>query len=82
MCGHWEIENQLHWELNVTIKEYNATSIVYRGKTAQILETVRHNALNMLRAENGTRRKQKIATMNSNYLEQVVLVVITAASEK
>ena len=82
--GHWGIENQLHWVLDVTMKE-DACSI-YRGEAAQILATVRHMALNMLRAEKGKtasiRRKQKIAAMNSDYLEQVIVAGITAASEK
>ena len=42
-------------------------------------------ALNMLRAEKGKtasiRRKQKIAAMNSDYLEQVILAGITAANK-
>ena len=58
---------------------------IYRGDAAQILATVRHMALNMLRAEKGKtasiRRKQKIAAMNSDYLEQVILAGITAANK-
>jgi predicted transposase YbfD/YdcC len=49
--GHWGIENQLHWVLDITMKE-DACSI-YRGGAAQILATVRHMALNMMRAEKG-----------------------------
>lgn len=82
--GHWGIENQLHWVLDVTMKEDACP--IYRGEAAQILATVRHMALNMLRAEKGKsasiRRKQKIAAMNSDYLEQVILAGITAVSEK
>ena len=81
--GHWGIENQLHWVLDVTMKE--DTCPIYRGDAAQILATVRHMALNMLRAEKGKtasiRRKQKIAAMNSDYLEQVILAGITAANK-
>ena len=82
--GHWGIENQLHWVLDVTMKEDACP--IYRGEAAQILATVRHMALNMLRAEKGKtasiRRKQKIAAMNSDYLEQVILAGITEAGEK
>ena len=71
--GHWGIENQLHWVLDVTMKEDACP--IYRGDAAQILATVRHMALNMLRAEKGKtasiRRKQKIAAMNSDYLEHI-----------
>jgi len=81
--GHWGIENQLHWVLDVTMKEDACP--IYRGDAAQILATVRHMALKMLRAEKGKiasiRRKQKIAAMNSDYLEQVILAGITAANK-
>ncbi len=81
--GHWGIENQLHWVLDVTMIEDACP--IYRGDAAQILATVRHMALNMLRAEKGKtasiRRKQKIAAMNSDYLEQVILAGITAANK-
>lgn len=53
---------------------------IYRGEAAQTLATVRHMALNMLRADKGKsasiRRKQKIVAMNSDYLEQVLLAGI------
>ena len=69
--------------LDVTMKEDACP--IYRGDAAQILATVRHMALNMLRAEKGKtasiRRKQKIAAMNSDYLEQVILAGITAANK-
>ena len=82
--GHWGIENQLHWVLDVTMKEDACP--IYRGDAAQILATVRHMALNMLRAEKGKtasiRRKQKIAAMNSDYLEQVILAGINAMDKK
>ncbi len=82
--GHWGIENQLHWVLDVTMKEDACP--IYRGEAAQILATVRHMALNMLRAEKGKtasiRRKQKIAAMNSDYLEQVILAGIYAMDKK
>lgn len=82
--SHWGIENQLHWVLDATMKE-DACSI-YRGDAAEILATARHMALNMLRAEEGKRvsirRKQKIAAMNSDYLEQVILSGVRAANKE
>lgn len=81
--SHWGIENQLHWVLDVTMKEDACP--IYRGDAAEILATARHMALNMLRAEEGKRasirRKQKIAAMNSDYLEQVLLAGIRAANK-
>ncbi|QXC33763.1 ISAs1 family transposase [Aeromonas sp. FDAARGOS 1407] len=83
VCSHWGIENQLHWVLDVTMKEDACP--IYRGDAAEILATVRHMALNMLRAEEGKRasirRKQKIAAMNSDYLEQVLLAGIRATNK-
>ncbi|MFC0229605.1 ISAs1 family transposase, partial [Serratia aquatilis] len=68
--SHWCIENQLHWVLDVTMKEDNCS--IYRDNGAVNLATVRHMALNMLRLESGKkasiRRKQKMAAMNSDYL--------------
>ncbi|XLW41753.1 ISAs1 family transposase [Pseudaeromonas sp. ZJS20] len=82
--SHWGIENQLHWVLDVTMKEDACP--IYRGDAAEILATARHMALNMLRAEEekraSIRRKQKIAAMNSDYLEQVILAGIRAANKK
>lgn len=76
--GHWEIENRLHWVLDVTMKE-DACQI-YRGNAAELLATARHMALNMLRLETSKkasiRRKQKMAAMSSAYLEQVILAGI------
>ncbi|MFV8423387.1 ISAs1 family transposase, partial [Vibrio parahaemolyticus] len=47
--GHWEIENRLHWVLDVTMNE-DACQI-YRGNAAELLAGIRHMALNMLRLE-------------------------------
>ncbi|OOF25991.1 ISAs1 family transposase [Salinivibrio sp. IB872] len=81
--GHWEIENRLHWVLDVTMNE-DACQI-YRGHAAEILAGVRHMALNMLRLETSKkasiRRKQKMASMNVAYLEQVILAGIKGLTE-
>lgn len=78
---HWEIENRLHWVLDVTMKE-DACQI-YRG--AEVLAGVRHMALNMLRLETSKkasiRRKQKLAAMDIGYLERVVLAGINGVSK-
>lgn len=83
VCSHWDIENHLHWILDVTMKEDACP--IYRGNAAEILATARHMALNMLRVEEGKRasirRKQKITAMNSDYLEQVILVGIIAVNK-
>lgn len=81
--GHWEIENRLHWVLDVTMSE-DACQI-YRGNAAELLAGTRHIALNMLRLETtkkaSIRRKQKIASMNVAYLEQVILAGVKGLSK-
>lgn len=73
--GHWRIENSLHWVLDVSMNEDACP--IYRGKAAEILACMRHLALNMLRAETtkkaSIRRKKKIASMSSAYLEQILI---------
>lgn len=82
--SHWGIENQLHWVLDVVMKE-DACQI-YREEGSANLAAVRHIALNMLRSERSKkvsiRRKQKIAAMNSSYLEQVLLSGFNEVDEK
>lgn len=81
--SHWGIENQLHWVLDVTMKEDACP--IYREDGASNLATVRHIALNMLRLEESKkasiRRKQKMAAMSSGYLEQVILAGINGANK-
>lgn len=85
--GHWRIENSLHWVLDVSMKEDACP--IYRGEAAEILGCIRHLALNMLRAETtkkaSIRRKKKIASMSSAYLEQILIAgfsSIDAVSKK
>lgn len=72
--GHWGIENCLHWVLDVSLREDSCP--IYRGDAAENLACVRHMAVNMLRAESSKKasikRKQKMAAMNSHYLEKVI----------
>lgn len=81
--GHWEIENRLHWVLDVTMNE-DACQIC-RGNAAELLAGVRHMVLNMLRLETSKkasiRRKQKMAAMNIGYLEKVILAGINGLDE-
>lgn len=60
--------------------------LICRGESAEILSCIRHIALNMLRAEKtkkaSIRRKRKIASMNSAYLEQVLVAGFSSLVEK
>lgn len=57
---------------------------IYRGEAAEILACIRHLALNMLRAETtkkaSIRRKKKIASISSTYLEQVITAGLSSMS--
>jgi predicted transposase YbfD/YdcC len=71
---HWGIENQLHWVLDVTMKEDNCQ--IFKDNSAENLAVMRHAALNMLRNEKSekksVRRKQRKAHVNTEYLELVL----------
>ncbi|MFV8421677.1 ISAs1 family transposase [Vibrio parahaemolyticus] len=77
--GHWGIENNLHWVLDTSFNEDDCQ--IYRENAAELLATVRHMALNMLRQEASKkasiRRKQNIAAMNTAYLEKVLAAGLT-----
>ncbi|WP_107852611.1 ISAs1 family transposase [Oceanimonas marisflavi] len=82
--GHWGIENSLHWVLDVSMKEDACP--IYRGNAAEILAGFRHMALNMLRADTSKkasiRRKQKMVSMNSAYLEKVFIAGLASLGKK
>jgi predicted transposase YbfD/YdcC len=68
--GHWGVENQLHWQLDVSFGEDQS-----RARTAHAAEnlaTLRRLALNMIKQDKskklGVRGKQKKAGWDNNYL--------------
>jgi predicted transposase YbfD/YdcC len=73
--GHWSIENQLHWLLDVC---FNADGCRARKDNApKNLNILRKIALSRLRAIDGgkrvsTRRKMLRASPNPNFLHQVL----------
>lgn len=81
--SHWAIENRLHWVLDVAMKEDDCP--IYREDAAANLAMVRHIAINMLRLEDskqaGIKRKQKMAAMNTDYLETVLLAGINGMAK-
>ena len=72
--GHWGIENQLHWVLDVQLGEDQCRVRV--GHAAENLATLRRIALNLLRQENSSKRgikgKQLKASWDHAYLQSLL----------
>lgn len=71
--GHWAVENQLHWVLDVTMNE-DACQIS-RGDGAENLARLRQATVNILKKEPSKlslRRKRRRAAMDSAYLEKLI----------
>jgi predicted transposase YbfD/YdcC len=72
--GHWEIENGLHWVLDVAFRE--DASRVRKGFAPENLATLRHLALSLIKQENTTKGsvsgKRKRAGWNDAYLLKVL----------
>ncbi|MBD1822934.1 ISAs1 family transposase [Cyanobacteria bacterium FACHB-DQ100] len=72
--GHWGIENQLHWMLDVGFREDQARSTL--GYSGENLAVIRHLALNLLTqeksAKGGIHAKRLKAGWDSNYLLKVL----------
>jgi predicted transposase YbfD/YdcC len=77
--GHWGIENNVHWILDVTFHEDALR--VYDERGAQNLATTRKIALNMLKQEKtkklSIKNKRALCAMNSEYLKKVLSCVTT-----
>lgn len=71
--GHWGVENQLHWFLDVVFKEDQ--SRVRKDNAPQNLSAIRKVALQMLR-QNKTKislpKKRYRASMNQTYLKDIL----------
>ena len=71
--GHWGIENQVHWVLDVTFNE--DASRIRTGEAAQNFAVLRHIALNLLRQEASTgsiATKRFRAALDDAYLLRVL----------
>jgi predicted transposase YbfD/YdcC len=73
--GHWRVENNCHWQLDVTFGEDD--NQVRQHQAATNLAVVRRLALNLLKQEQtkmSIARKQFAAAMDTDYLEQILNV--------
>jgi predicted transposase YbfD/YdcC len=72
--GHWSIENQLHWQLDVSFREDE--SRVRTGHAAANLSVIRRFALGLLGRETGCRRgietKRLKCALSEEYREKVL----------
>ncbi|CDG21777.1 H repeat-associated protein yhhI [Xenorhabdus poinarii G6] len=71
--SHWQIENNLHWILDVSFREDDCK--IYRKNAAENIAILRRVALNMLKKETtklSIRMKRKRAWMKIGFLEQVL----------
>jgi predicted transposase YbfD/YdcC len=77
--GHWGIENQLHWILDVGFREDQSRTT--QGYCAENLAVIRHLAVNLLTQEKsvkaGMRAKRLKAGWNDDYLTKVLAQVPT-----
>jgi predicted transposase YbfD/YdcC len=73
--AHWGIENQLHWQLDVTFQEDQ--SRVRKGHADANFSVLRRTALSMLKQEStakvGIKNKRLIAGWDERYLLKVLL---------
>jgi predicted transposase YbfD/YdcC len=71
--GHWAIENRLHWVLDVTFGD--DLSRLRKGHGARNMATVRHFALNLVRAASDRRSiksRRKLAGWSTDYLRNLL----------
>lgn len=71
---HWEIENKLHWVLDIIFREDDCR--IRKGNGAENFAVLRHIALNLLRRETSVKRslkgKRMKAALDENYLLKVL----------
>jgi len=67
--NHWEVENSLHWTLDMTFKE--DSSRIRRGNGAEIMNAFRKIALNIIKQDStrkaSMKRKLKMAALEDDF---------------
>jgi predicted transposase YbfD/YdcC len=75
MRGHWRVENNLHWQLDVTFPEDD--SRVRQRTAASNFAVVRRLALNLAKHEDtemSIAKKRFAAALDTDYLEKILEV--------
>ncbi len=80
--NHWQIENNLHWSLDVSFREDNDKK--WAELSAKNFAVLRQIALNLLKKSNddkkrSIKRKQKMCMMDNSY---ILKLLITGAGFK
>jgi len=73
---HWEIENKVHWILDIVFREDDCR--VRKGNGAQDFAVLRHIALNLLRREKTTKRSIRAKRLKAGWDNAYLLKVLTA----
>jgi predicted transposase YbfD/YdcC len=72
--GHWGVENNLHWQLDVSFGEDN--SRIQEPHAAENFGVLRKNALSLLKrnpAKKSIARKRKAAALDTAFLEEILV---------
>ena len=72
--GHWGIENNLHWQLDVSFGE--DSSRIQDRQAAENFNVLRKNALSLLKrnpAKKSIARKRKAAALDTAFLEEILV---------
>jgi predicted transposase YbfD/YdcC len=77
---HWQIENNLHWVLDVTFREDQCR--IRDCVAAQNIALLRKIAINLVRRHQGSkaslRGRRKMAAWNNHYMEQIITGIFHA----
>jgi predicted transposase YbfD/YdcC len=76
--GHWGIENQLHWMLDVAFREDQSRSTL--GYSGENLAVIRHLALNLLTQEKTARGGIHAKRLKAGWDEHYLLKVLSQSS--